>query len=108
MLEQLAITAGERLEVIEDRVEVLTVLASYAPRGTRPTPHYHPGQDEHFEVLEGSLRVQVAGVERDLHPGDVLDIPAAPRTACGTPPTTRRGCAGRPARSAPRRRGSPR
>jgi Cupin domain len=74
MADQLAITAGERLEVIEDNAEVLTVVASYAPRGTRPPPHYHPRQDEHFEVLDGNLRVQVAGVERDLHAGDTLDI----------------------------------
>src|SRR5436190_17047531 len=74
MADRLDITAGERLEVIQDTPDVLTVEAAYAPGGIRPPAHYHPRQDEHFEVLEGSLRVQVAGTERDLHAGDVLDI----------------------------------
>ena len=75
MADRLDIAAGERLEVVEDTPDVLTVEASYAPRGRRPPAHYHPRQDEHFEVLEGSLRVQVGGVQHDLQAGDILDIP---------------------------------
>lgn len=58
MADRFDITAGERLQVVEDTPEVLTVEAYFAPRGNRPPAHYHPRQDEHFEVLEGSLRVQ--------------------------------------------------
>jgi len=75
MADRLDITAGERLEVVEDTPDVLTVEAYYAPRGDQPPAHYHPRQDEHFEVLEGSLRVQAGGAQRDLHAGDILEIP---------------------------------
>ena len=75
MADRLDITAGERLEVVQDTPDVLTVEATYAPCGSRPPAHYHPWQDEHFEVLEGHLRVQVAGAERDLRAGDILDVP---------------------------------
>ena len=75
MADRFDITAGERLEVIQDTAAVLTVEATYAPRGIRPPAHYHPRQDEHFEVLEGSLRVQVNGAERSVRAGEVLDIP---------------------------------
>src|ERR1044072_6220401 len=54
---------------------VLEVEASYGPNGKPPPAHYHPDQDEHFEVLEGSLRTKVDGEERTLEQGDTLDIP---------------------------------
>ena len=41
-----------------------------------PPEHVHPGAAEHFEVLSGTLRVRVAGIERDIRTGDALDIPA--------------------------------
>ncbi len=75
MADRLDIAAGERLEVVQDTPDVLTVEACYDPRGDQPPAHYHPRQDEHFEVLEGSLRVQAGGAQRDLHAGDILDIP---------------------------------
>jgi len=39
-----------------------------APRGSN-TPHYHLTYDEHFEVLEGALEVQLGKASRILHPG---------------------------------------
>ncbi len=56
--------------------ELLEVEATYPPGAGGPPPkHYHPAQDEHFEVLEGRLRARVEGEQRDLGPGEQIDIP---------------------------------
>jgi Cupin domain len=75
MLNSLQLSPGERLDVIERASAMLVVEAAYAPGGSAPPAHYHPTQDEHFDVVEGVLRVEVAGVQRDLRAGDTLDIP---------------------------------
>ena len=41
----------------------------------RPPLHLHPNQDEHFTVVSGVLHAVVDGVECDLKPGDVLEVP---------------------------------
>lgn len=61
MPDRLAITPGETLEVLERTPGVLVLDASYAGGGTAPPAHYHPDQDERFEVLEGALRVGAPG-----------------------------------------------
>ncbi len=40
----------------------------------RSIGHFHPAQDEHFEVLAGTMRVKVDGAERDLAAGEEIDI----------------------------------
>jgi mannose-6-phosphate isomerase-like protein (cupin superfamily) len=75
MPSRLRISPGETLDVVERTAAVLALEAGYAPGGSPPPAHYHPEQDEHFEVLEGALRVELAGVERDLGAGETLDIP---------------------------------
>ena len=55
--------------------ELLEVETEYAPQGIAPPKHFHPEQDERFEVLEGSLRVNVDGDERDLAAGETIEIP---------------------------------
>jgi hypothetical protein len=75
MSERLHIGPGEVLEVLERTPALLVLEAAYAPDGRPPPAHYHPAQDEHFEIVEGALRVEVAGVERDLRAGEMLDIP---------------------------------
>jgi mannose-6-phosphate isomerase-like protein (cupin superfamily) len=75
----LKLTPGESVTVRRSDAEQLEVEGSWAPAGSPPPKHYHPSQSEHFEVLEGRLRTRVDGVERDLDPGDTLDIP--PRAA---------------------------
>ena len=75
MSDRLHITPGETLDVLERTPEALVLEATYAPGGSAPPAHYHPAQDEHFEVQTGTLRVEVSGVERDLEAGDPLDIP---------------------------------
>jgi mannose-6-phosphate isomerase-like protein (cupin superfamily) len=41
---------------------------------SRPATHYHPRQEERFEILEGSVRVAIEGAERDLTAGDSLIV----------------------------------
>ena len=49
--------------------------ASYDAGESPPPPHYHPSQDEHFEVLEGAIALKV-GHERSVVPaGESFDIP---------------------------------
>lgn len=55
---------------------LLEIESTWPPRGSAPPEHFHPQQAERFTVLAGTLRVRVAGAERELHAGDTLDIPA--------------------------------
>jgi mannose-6-phosphate isomerase-like protein (cupin superfamily) len=71
----LKITPTESIEVCHSDSDRLTVQVTYAPGGGPPPAHFHPGQDECFEVLAGELHVKVAGEERVLGQGDTLDIP---------------------------------
>jgi mannose-6-phosphate isomerase-like protein (cupin superfamily) len=55
-------------EVHEQRVE-------YLPGSPFPPTHHHPEQDEHFEVEAGAMLFVVAGEERRVAAGEVIDIP---------------------------------
>ncbi len=58
-------TGGDHVEVEQ----------TYPPHSAPPPLHLHPSQDEAFTVLTGSLHAVVGDVERDLLPGDRLDVP---------------------------------
>ena len=75
MTSHLSITPNQQLVIRSETPETLEVEATWAPGGSPPPSHFHPEQDEHFEVLEGRLRVRVEGEDRVLGPGDTLDIP---------------------------------
>ncbi len=81
--------AGDVIEnpVIGDRVVFLQTAAEtdgellefdlFARAGAQgPPEHVHPTSAERFEVLRGTLRARVAGVERDICAGEALDLPA--------------------------------
>ena len=55
--------------------ELLEVEAEWQPESSKPPVHFHPSQDERFEVSEGELRVNLDGEERTLRAGDTLVIP---------------------------------
>jgi len=57
-----------------DLLEVESVWTM--PSASRPPVHYHPHQEERFEVLAGRLDVLVDGEERTLEEGEVLNLPA--------------------------------
>jgi mannose-6-phosphate isomerase-like protein (cupin superfamily) len=87
---RLQLTPGEFLEVRRSTPGMLEVEVEYGPGRARgaglgpdrsdaiqkaPPAHFHPAQSEHFEVLEGILRVRVDGEDRELRRGQTLDIP---------------------------------
>jgi quercetin dioxygenase-like cupin family protein len=51
------------------------------PTPSRPPNHYHPGQEERFEILAGELRALIGGEGKTLREGEILLIPP------GTPHT---------------------
>ncbi len=65
--------------------ELLELEATYAPFSARPPEHYHPEQQEDFEILGGGVRACVAGMVRDLESGERLRIPAGVRHAMWNP-----------------------
>ena len=71
----LKLTPIQSVTVVRSEPELLEVETEYAPQGIAPPKHFHPEQDERFEVLEGSLRVNVDGEERDLAAGEAIEIP---------------------------------
>jgi quercetin dioxygenase-like cupin family protein len=60
MGETLKITPTESIEILSSDQEALLLEATYLP-GKPPPKHFHPEQDEHFEVLEGEVRVDLLG-----------------------------------------------
>lgn len=75
MADVLKITPTESIEVRTSGAEALEVEATYGVGGKPPPKHFHPAQDEHFEVLAGSIQVRVEGEERALGQGEEIDIP---------------------------------
>jgi quercetin dioxygenase-like cupin family protein len=72
----LQLTPHESVRIVSHTPEALDVEGTWAPGGVAPPKHFHPGQSERFEVLEGTLRARVDGTEHQLSAGDTLDIPA--------------------------------
>lgn len=56
--------------------ELLEMEAEWSPlEAHKPPVHFHPYQDEHFEIYEGELTVKLGGETRVLRAGDSLDVP---------------------------------
>ena len=75
MSRTLKITPTESVAVRRSTPELLEVEATYGPVGRPPPKHFHPNQDEHFEVLDGKVRVRTHEEDRTLSAGDAIDIP---------------------------------
>ena len=56
----------------EDRV---SVVEHFMPYGMSPPLHVHRNEDEVFHILEGSMRIQVDGVESIAHAGQTVMAP---------------------------------
>ena len=74
MGETLKITPTESIEILASDRDALLIEATYLP-GKPPPKHFHPGQDEHFEVLAGEVRVDLAGAARTYAVGEEFDVP---------------------------------
>ena len=72
--EVLRLSPNSTLRVLSPGPGALVVEASY-DRGDPPPPHFHPAQDERFEVLDGGMRVVIDGEERVLRAGEELETP---------------------------------
>ena len=60
----------------ETNGERVVIEIFYEGTGIMPPTHFHPNQDEHFEVLSGEVLGVVDGKDITLKAGDTLDIPA--------------------------------
>jgi quercetin dioxygenase-like cupin family protein len=60
----------------ETNGELLEMEATYEPGSVEPLEHYHPRQDERFDVLAGTIEATVGGERQTLTAGDTLDVPA--------------------------------
>jgi mannose-6-phosphate isomerase-like protein (cupin superfamily) len=54
--------------------ELVEVRAHYPPAGRHPPAHWHPGQEERFEIVSGSLLAMLDGEERTLEAGESLVV----------------------------------
>jgi quercetin dioxygenase-like cupin family protein len=72
---------GYRLTLVRIGEDVLEMEASYTGTGGFPPVHLHPGQAEHFDVLDGAVRAIVDGEERRYAAGESFDV------GVGTPHT---------------------
>jgi quercetin dioxygenase-like cupin family protein len=78
---------GYRLRLVRIEPELLEMEAIYGGSGRFPPEHFHPSQDEHFEVLAGTVRVIADGEERRYEAGDAFDVPAGTvHQMAGDPP----------------------
>jgi quercetin dioxygenase-like cupin family protein len=73
--EKLRLTPYESVAIVSVNADWLVVTATYAPGGDQPPMHRHPNQDERFEVLAGTLRVELDGQIHIYGEGDSFDIP---------------------------------
>jgi mannose-6-phosphate isomerase-like protein (cupin superfamily) len=78
---------GQRIEGYDSVIEFVETTADsdgervvieifYEGTGIMPPTHFHPNQDEFFEILEGEVIGVVDGEQVRLGPGDTLSIPA--------------------------------
>jgi mannose-6-phosphate isomerase-like protein (cupin superfamily) len=74
--EVLRLTGSETVMIRESSSQLLEVEGQWEGGGKPPPAHYHPDQDEHFEVLEGRIKLNVKGEEHELGPGARVDIPS--------------------------------
>jgi quercetin dioxygenase-like cupin family protein len=67
---------GQTITFLERTSERLVVETTYRAGGADAPAHYHPSQEEHFEVLEGAVLCSIEGEKRTLRAGETLDVPA--------------------------------
>ena len=75
MAEALQLTRSESVTVVESTLDRLLVQGRYGPGGKPPPKHFHPAQDERFEVIEGTLRFRLGSVETDVAAGGEIEVP---------------------------------
>jgi quercetin dioxygenase-like cupin family protein len=56
--------------------EVLEMEAEYEPGSVEPPEHFHPSQDERFEILAGTMEARIGDESKLLQAGEEVFIPA--------------------------------
>lgn len=77
MSDMIRMSKHQTLVIVSSTPAALVVESTWTARQQKPPPrHFHPRQDELFDVLEGELTVEL-GQEppRVLRAGDTLDVP---------------------------------
>jgi quercetin dioxygenase-like cupin family protein len=74
-----------RQTTVDTGGKLLEVESSWESGGQEPPEHYHPHQEEHFEVLEGELRARVGAIDHTVRAGETLDVPAGTPHAMWNP-----------------------
>jgi quercetin dioxygenase-like cupin family protein len=64
-----------RQTAAETNGELLEVEVTYKPHSKRPPEHYHPRQEERFELLSGILAAKIGDQEFRFEPGDQSVVP---------------------------------
>lgn len=71
---------GQKIKFIQTGKDtdgkLLEMETSYAPHSKEPVAHYHPLQDENFEVVAGEMNIRINGSIKVLKKGDTLHIAA--------------------------------
>jgi mannose-6-phosphate isomerase-like protein (cupin superfamily) len=75
MPDSYSLTPDEQITVVERDPDALVVEVRYRAGGDPPPAHLHPAQDEHFEVVEGEITVELDGSSRTVRAGETIDIP---------------------------------
>lgn len=70
----LQLTPTESVVIRSQSAGALVVEGTWGPGGSAPPKHFHPAQDERFEVTEGTLRARVDGQDQSLNAGQTLEI----------------------------------
>jgi len=60
----------------ETNGEVFQAEGIFRPGGFAGVPHYHPFQEEHFEVMQGTACFKVGRRQVQLGPGETIVVPA--------------------------------
>ncbi|HEX6149231.1 cupin domain-containing protein [Nocardioides sp.] len=73
------LSSRQQLRVVSSTPAELVLECTWQTGGAAPRTHWHPTQQEHFEVHEGELTVRADGTERVVRAGESFGVP--PRTA---------------------------
>ncbi len=69
-------TENRRLVGPRNGAEKLEVILGTLQKGPGALPHAHPTMEQVCYILQGRARVEVAGYNREVGPGDCLFFPA--------------------------------
>lgn len=67
---------GQTLTIVSSTPGALVVESRWDAGGSPPRKHFHPHQEEHFEILSGRLTVQLGSETPTTYDaGETIDVP---------------------------------